>query len=124
VKAALAATLAMTAVIYAGCGGSEPLRSENTTSGIRAAEELGAHQSPRASLHLQLAKEELGHAEALAKEGETERAESMLTRAEADAQLAVALSREDAEKSEGLQAVERVRKLRQDHKLSTERNAL
>ena len=39
----------------------------------------------------------------------------MLLRAEADAELAVALSRGDAEKSEARAAAERVRQLRQDN---------
>jgi hypothetical protein len=39
----------------------------------------------------------------------------MLSRAEADAELAVVLSHGDAEKSEAMAAVERVRQLRQDN---------
>jgi hypothetical protein len=103
--------------VVAGCASSPPLQTEGSTSGIRAAEELGAAKVPEAKLHLQLAKEELGNAEALAKGGDPERANSMLRRAEADAQLAVALSREEVEKNESLAAVERVRQLRQDHNL-------
>lgn len=93
-----------------GCT-TAPLRSEASTSGIRAAEEVGAANVPQASLHLQLAKEELAAAEKLSKDGEKEKAASMLTRAEADAELAVALSRESAEKTEALAAIERVRAL-------------
>ena len=104
--------------VVAGCASSPPLQTEGSTSGIRAAEELGSSKVPEAKLHVQLAKEELGNAEALAKEGDSERANSMLLRAEADAQLAVALSREDVEKNESLAAVERVRQLRQDHNLT------
>ncbi|MEN6473851.1 MAG: DUF4398 domain-containing protein [Syntrophaceae bacterium] len=100
--------------IIAGCANA-PLRTEASTSGIRAAEEVGAANVPQASLHLQLAKEELERAQALSAKGEKEEADSMLLRAEADAELAVALSREDAEKTEARAAVERVRKLRQDN---------
>ena len=100
--------------ITAGCA-SAPLRTEASTSGIRAAEEVGAAKVPQASLHLQLAKEELELANGLAAKGEKEKAASMLLRAEADAELAVALSRGDAEKSEAMAAVERVRQLRQDN---------
>ena len=100
--------------ITAGCA-SAPLRTEASTSGIRAAEEIGAAKIPQASLHLQLAKEELELAKGLAAKGEKKKAASMLLRAEADAELAVALSREDAEKSEARAAVERVRQLRQDN---------
>ena len=110
----LAAAAAVTA-IAAGCA-SAPLKTEASTSGIRAAEEVGAADVPRASLHLQLAKEELQTATAIAADGDKERASSLLLRAEADAELAVALSREDAEKSEARAAIERVRQLRQDNR--------
>jgi hypothetical protein len=102
--------------IAAGCATSAPLRTEASTSGIRAAEEIGAAKVPQASLHLQLAKEELELAKGLSTKGEKEKAASMLLRAEADAELAVALSREDAERSEARAAVERVHQLRQDNK--------
>jgi hypothetical protein len=113
----LSATVLLVSSAFAGCASAPPLQTESSTSGIRAAEELGAAKVPEAKLHLQLAKEELGNAEALAKAGDRERADSMLLRAQADAQLAVALSREDVEKNESLAAVERVRQLRQDHNL-------
>ncbi len=100
--------------IASGCA-STPLRTEASTSGIRAAEEAGAAQVPQASLHLQLAKEELELAKGLAAKGEKENAASMLLRAETDAELAVTLSRGDAEKSEAQAAMERVRQLRQDN---------
>jgi hypothetical protein len=100
--------------LIAGCA-TVPLRTEASTSGIRAAEEVGALQVPRAALHLQLAKEELAKAKVLAADGKKDQARYLLLRAEADAELAVALSREDAEKSAAQAAVERVRKLRQDN---------
>lgn len=107
-----------TLVIAAGCANA-PLKTEASTSGIRAAEEVGAAKVPRAALHLQLAKEQLEKAKVLAKgddEEDREEADSMLLRAEADAELAVALSHEDAEKKEAQAAMERVRQLRQDNK--------
>lgn len=105
---------AVTAVIVAGCANA-PLRTEAATSGIRAAEEAGAIKVPQASLCLQLAKEELELAKGLAAKGKKEEAASMLSRAEADAELAVVLSHEGAEKSEAMAAMERVRQLRQDN---------
>ena len=100
--------------IVAGCANT-PLRTEASTSEIRVAEEAGAAKVPQASLHLQLAKEELELAKGLAAKGEKKKAASMLLRAEADAELAVVLSHEDAEKSEAMAAVKRVRQLRQDN---------
>lgn len=94
---------------------SAPLRTESSTSGIRAAEESGAANVPQASLHLQLAKEELEAAKGFSAKGEREKAKSMLSRAEADAELAVMLSHGDAEKQEAEKAVARTRQLRQDN---------
>ena len=109
------AVAAVATAIVAGCAANVPLRTEASTSVIRAAEEAGAAKVPQAALHLQLAKEELELAKGLAAKNEKEKAASMLSRAEADAELAVALSRGDAEKSEARAAVERVRQLRQDN---------
>lgn len=112
----LAATIvAADGAFVVGCA-SAPLRSEASTSRIRAAEELGANKLPTASLHLQLAKEELQRARELSKHDEKEKAASMLTRAEADAALAVMLAREGTEKSESQQAADRVRQLKQSNK--------
>jgi hypothetical protein len=108
------AVAVMATAIVAGCA-SAPLRTEASTSGIRAAEEAGAATVPQASLHLQLAKEELELARGMSKKGDKAEARSMLLRAEADAELAVVLSHGDAEKSEAMAAVERVRQLRQDN---------
>lgn len=104
----------VTVSIVAGCT-STPLRTEKSTSGIRAAEEAGAAQVPQASLHLQLAKEELAKARALYADGNKDKAATMLLRAEADAELAVVLSRKDAERAEANEAVARVRQLRMDN---------
>ncbi|MBK8011774.1 MAG: DUF4398 domain-containing protein [Deltaproteobacteria bacterium] len=104
------------AVMVAGCASSPPLRTEESTAGIRAAEEVGAADVPRAALHLQLAREALDSARALAKDGESEKASSMLSRAEVDAELAVALSHEDSERSDADAALERVRALRTENR--------
>lgn len=110
----LFAVAVVAAGIIAGCA-SAPLRTEASTSGIRAAEEAGASNVPQASLHLQLAREELESAKQLAAKGQKEKADSMLMRSEADSELAVALSRTDAEKKEAMAAVERARQLRKDN---------
>jgi hypothetical protein len=100
--------------ITAGCA-SAPLKTEASTSGIRAAEEVGAADVPNASLHLQLAKEELARARELAEKDEKAMAESMLLRSQADAELALLLSREDAEKTEAEAAVKRVSQFRESN---------
>lgn len=106
--------LATSAVIAAGCA-TAPLRTESSSAAIRAAEEVGANDVPTAALHLQLARESLDKAKNLQKDGDKNQATSMLTRAEADAELAVVLSREDGEKAQAKEAIERVRQLRLDN---------
>jgi regulator of protease activity HflC (stomatin/prohibitin superfamily) len=113
----MAAVSVLFAAVIAGCGSSPAINKEASTSAIRAAEESGASKVPSASLYLQLAKEELENAKGLAANGDKEQAESMLLRAQADGELAVALSRGDADKTEATQAIERVRQLRQDNQL-------
>lgn len=102
--------------IASGCASAPPMRTEPSTSGIRAAEEVGAAKVPQAALHLQLAKEELERARKLAADGDREQGASMLLRAQADAELALALSRENTERAEANAAVASVRKLQQDNK--------
>lgn len=118
---AMVAGSVLFAVVIAGCGSSSVVNKEASTSAIRAAEEAGASKVPSASLYLQLAKEELENAKGLAAKGEKEQAESMLMRAQADGELAVALSRGDADKKEATEAIERVRQLRKDNQLPRER---
>lgn len=110
------------AVVIAGCGSSAVvLNKEASTSAIRAAEEVGASDISTASLYLQLAKEEAVNAQSLAEKGEKEQAESMLARAQADGELAVALSRSDTDKKEAADAIDRVQQLRKDNQLPKER---
>lgn len=109
------------ASVIAGCGSSPPINKEASTSAIRAAEEVGASAVPSASLYLQLAKEGLEKAKGLAAKGDKEEAESMLLRSQADAELAVALSRGDADKKEATQAIEQVQQLRKENQLPRER---
>ncbi len=122
VNMAIVAGSLLFAGVIAGCGSSPELNKEAPTSAIRAAEEVGANNVPSASLYLQLAKEELEHAQGLSAKGEKEQAESMLQRAQADGELAVALSRGAADKTEAQKAVERARQIRKDNQLPEGRN--
>lgn len=113
----------LTGLLFAGCGSSAVVLDEETsTSSIRAAEEVGAGGISTASLYLQLAKEQLVKAQSFAENGDKEEAESMLLRASADGELAVALSRSDADKKEAADAINRVNQLRQDNNLPKGRN--
>ena len=101
------------AALAAGCASAPPVneRAESTSAAIRAAEEVGASRVPSASLYLQLAKEESERAKGMINNGERERGVSLLLRAEVDADLAVALSREASERGEANAAMQRVHEL-------------
>jgi outer membrane murein-binding lipoprotein Lpp len=123
IKIAILAVSLLTGLFIAGCGSNAVVvDEESSTSSIRAAEEVGAGDISSASLYLQLAKEELVKAQTFAENGDKEEAESMLMRASADGELAVALSRSDADKKEAADAIDRVKQLRQEHNLPNERN--
>lgn len=99
-----------------GCASSPTeLHTDTSSSAIRAAEEVGAGQVPAAALHLQLAKESLAQAKVLADKGDKDEAASLLLRAEADAELAILLSRVQSERIEAEQAMQRVRELQADN---------
>jgi len=120
-RVAIWAGTVLFAIAIIGCGSGPEMNKEASTSAIRAAEEAGAAGVPTASLYLQLAKEQLEKAQALAASGDRDQAESMLLRAQADGELAIALSRGDADRKEALQAIERVQQLRKNNQLPPER---
>ena len=123
IKIAILAGSLLTSLFIVGCGSNAVVVDEElTTSSIRAAEEVGASDISSASLYLQLAKEELVKAQTFAENGDKEEAESMLLRASADGELAVALSRSETDKKEAADAMERVKQLRLENNLPNERN--
>lgn len=69
-------------------------RVGSAEASVRAARVAGAERTPDAAMHLRLAEQQIARARQLIDEGEPERAEWLLVRAEADASLAAALSRE------------------------------
>jgi hypothetical protein len=92
-----------------GCAGTEtpsPQQIADVQSANRSASELGAKQNPRAELHLKLAEEQLQQAENAMNDGDDERATGLLMRAKADAELAIALTREDSANTQATKAVE------------------
>lgn len=105
------------AVGAVGCAGSAVVnkRTQSSMSAIRAAQAVGVSEAPRAALHLEMAKAAVKRARALSSQGDKEEAASLLLRAEADAELAVVLSRKETEKVKAAAAFERVRKLRQEN---------
>ena len=99
------------AVAFAvGCGGSYPAPTQplaDAEAADRSAQELGANTVPAAQLHLKLAQDQTSNARKLMKEGENKRAEAMLLRAKADAELALSLAKEEKAKSGVSQAAEK-----------------
>lgn len=90
------------------CAHTRPLDADlgKVESPIRAAEELGATQVPNAALHIQYAKDQLAKAQQLEKDGEQRRSQMMLLRAQADAELALALTRDAKTQTEVKQLIE------------------
>lgn len=95
----------------ASCASKATLQTDTSSAAIRSARELGAADVPQAALHLQLATESLETANVLFDHGDEEEATSMLLRAEADAELAIALSQAEADRATAQEAADRVRSL-------------
>jgi hypothetical protein len=107
--------LAPLALAVSGCGSSIEVGVDRLVSceaSIRTARELGAQNEPRAALHLKLAQDQLEQAKALVTDGKMERADTVLLRADADAELALALVREAGSKKEAQQAAEKAKALK------------
>jgi hypothetical protein len=80
-------------------------------SAQRSAEEMGAEAEPQAQLHVKLAEEQISRAKGLMANGDNRRAEYVLVRAKADAELALALTRAVSAKSEARRAIDRATEL-------------
>jgi hypothetical protein len=90
-----------------GCGGSFPAPTQDLSAAQaaeRSAIELGAASQPQAQLHLALAQEQMNKARAAMKDGDNERADGLLLRARSDAELAIALTRDQSAKTEAQKA--------------------
>ena len=88
-----------TASLMLGCGASYPppvQQMADAQSAERSANELGAANLPQAQLHLKLAQEQIAQARTAMGDGDNARADVLLARAKADAELAIALSRQEA----------------------------
>jgi hypothetical protein len=98
-----------TALVVSGCGASFPVPTQklaDAESANRSARELGADKMTAAQLNLKMSDEEIEAAKVQMKTGDNQRAEYILLRAKADAELALALSRETDAKVETVKAVD------------------
>jgi hypothetical protein len=90
-----ASTLALSAWLV-GCGGSAlpPAKVADTQAAIAAAAAVGAESNPQAALHLKMARDQLRQAQWLLADGKDREARLVLERAQADADVAMMLTRE------------------------------
>jgi len=84
-------------------------RMASSEASIRAANEAGADRIPQGALELKLAQEEVEKAKALMRDGDNGPAAFMLLRAQADAELALALAHEEKTRLEAQQALDKLR---------------
>ena len=108
-----------TACLAIGCGGSSQMAPEeaDARASVLAAETVGAEGTPGASLHLELAREQIARAGELAEDGKSEAAQRMLARAELDAELAIALADQAQMREEAQEARDRIRTLQEQNNL-------
>lgn len=103
------------ASVALGACASSPVPADKlakSQAAIRSAQELGADRIPAAALHLKVANEQLGFARKLLADGDNERAENVLMRAEADAETSIALAHENVARRDAQRTLDEVQKLK------------
>ena len=102
-------SLAIVAPFVWACGATFPpptQRMADAQSAERSARELGANGVPAAQLSLKLAQTQISQAERAMTDGDNQRADALLIRAQADAELALAQAREKVARIDTQEAVE------------------
>jgi len=108
-KMILSVLVAAAPLVWSGCAGSIPpptQRMADAQAAERSAAELGANRVPAAQLSLKLAQEQIAQAKKAMADDENKRADSLLIRAKADAELALAQTREQTAKVAVAEAVD------------------
>lgn len=103
------------AIALVACGGTLPEPKEGMTqaeAAVRSAAEVGAEKNPQATLHLKYAKDQVDEAKKLVADGDNGRAEYVLMRARADAELALMLAKANNQKLEAQRATDEVDAMR------------
>lgn len=100
------------AALLGGCAttqGEIPIQQmTDSRATIRAAEEMGAERVDAAAEHLALAKQQTDRATQLLEQGEERRASFLFERATADAELAIALTKEAPVRAEAERLLQQV----------------
>jgi hypothetical protein len=97
------------------CGSSYPEPKDafsQSEAAIRGATEVGAEKVPSASLHLKFARDQVAEAKRKSEDGDNRRAEFVLLRARADAELALMLARTAKSQQDAKSAEEHVADIR------------
>lgn len=101
------------AVALSACGAAPPREALTAAeASIRAAEVGGAEGSPKASLALKHARDQVQAAKALMEDGDNERATLVIERAQVDAEVALAQTREEKVRKEADELLEELSKLK------------
>ena len=114
-SAAIIVGLGLSISFLAGCGSSLPPPSDRLASAeaaSRSARELGADREPKAALPLKLSQEQIDQAKKLMADGDNRRADLVLQRASADAELSVMLAKENNANIEAQKAKEKVSQMK------------
>ncbi len=107
-------TLGAVALLMMACGASTPrptAQLTDATAALRAAEEVGAPDEPRAALYLKMSKDGIANGETLMDNDENDKAKRVFERAKADAELALVLTRTAAKQTQAKDAIRRVESL-------------
>ncbi|HEX7603658.1 MAG TPA: DUF4398 domain-containing protein [Polyangiaceae bacterium] len=102
-------SLVVVAPFLWACGASFPVppqRMADAQSAERSALQLGANNEPDAQLSLRLAQDQIAMAKTAINDGDNQRADSLLIRAKADAELAVVKARDKGAKIDVQKAVD------------------
>jgi hypothetical protein len=101
IRAILVSALLLLPIVGCGGGAVPTEQMASAKAAVRASHELGAATVPDARLHQQLAEEQIARARKLMEDGENDRAALVLERAQADAELSVALARQHVVRNNG-----------------------
>jgi hypothetical protein len=107
--------IGLAAASAVACGGAAVPQESLTAAqaSVKGAEVGGANEDPKAQLHLKLANEQIEKAKKLIEDGDNEEAARVIDRAQADADLALALATEQAHQKQAAAVKEELDQLKE-----------